>query len=466
VRIYQNNRDVEASANLLPVPIGISASEGLVDMVMDAPRQRLYIANSGLNRVEVFDLRTQRFMQPVRVGQLPRSMAMGNDGATLYVVNSGAESISIVDLEKGLTVGRVKFPPLPFNAAFATVTPSVIAPSRRGPQVVMSDGSLWKIVDDTAVPRTLNPAVFGTARTIAGPVRTMASTPAGEFVLLLAGNGTAYLYSSELDDYVVGRQVIAAPIQGYFGPIAAGPAGRYYLVNGTVLNEALTPMNSADPVAASRRISAVAPMGQNNYVRFSQPVRANINALPTDPGLFEMLEATTNRVMASTGALEGPISVAVGNARVNIDGRTMAVDPSGAFAYALTSTGLSIISLASGPPRTRPSISRDGVVSAASYLPSMAPGSLISIFGQNLAASATASSTPLPILMGGSCVTLNNQPIPLFMTSPGQINAQIPPNVAAGRYPLIVRSIAKSSSIRRTASTASGAFLRSASSKK
>ncbi|MEK7404326.1 MAG: hypothetical protein AAB225_04390, partial [Acidobacteriota bacterium] len=57
LRVYQNNRDAEARADLIPVEIGISDQEGLVDMVTDVSRQRLYIANSGKNRVEVFDMR-------------------------------------------------------------------------------------------------------------------------------------------------------------------------------------------------------------------------------------------------------------------------------------------------------------------------------------------------------------------------------------------------------------------------
>jgi uncharacterized protein (TIGR03437 family) len=35
---------------------------------------------------------------------------------------------------------------------------------------------------------------------------------------------------------------------------------------------------------------------------------------------------------------------------------------------------------------------------------------------------------------------LNNAPIPLLATSGTQINAQLPPTLAAGRYPLVVRS--------------------------
>jgi uncharacterized protein (TIGR03437 family) len=71
----------------------------------------------------------------------------------------------------------------------------------------------------------------------------------------------------------------------------------------------------------------------------------------------------------------------------------------------------------------------------------LAPGSLISIFGQNLASSATSSGTPLPTILGGSCVTLDNTPLPLLMTSPAQINAQLPPKTTAAKHTVVVHSI-------------------------
>jgi uncharacterized protein (TIGR03437 family) len=44
-------------------------------------------------------------------------------------------------------------------------------------------------------------------------------------------------------------------------------------------------------------------------------------------------------------------------------------------------------------------------------------------------------------LLGGVCVTLNNVAIPLLATSATQINAQAPPTLAAGTYPLVIRSV-------------------------
>jgi uncharacterized protein (TIGR03437 family) len=65
---------------------------------------------------------------------------------------------------------------------------------------------------------------------------------------------------------------------------------------------------------------------------------------------------------------------------------------------------------------------------------------LLSIFGKNFGVES-APGTPLPTIAGGTCVTLNNQAIPLLYVTSTQINAQIPTTLAAGRYPLVVHSI-------------------------
>jgi len=82
----------------------------------------------------------------------------------------------------------------------------------------------------------------------------------------------------------------------------------------------------------------------------------------------------------------------------------------------------------------------NGVVNLGSLQPNIAQGGMISIFGRNLARSESASSS-LPTVLGGACVTLGNRPLPLSLTSSGQINAQIPPDLAVGRYQLTVRNL-------------------------
>jgi uncharacterized protein (TIGR03437 family) len=151
---------------------------------------------------------------------------------------------------------------------------------------------------------------------------------------------------------------------------------------------------------------------------------------------------TTERTTASANALEGPLTAATGTVRVNTSGRIMALDPSGATAYVLTASGLSIIPIVTATTQAAPQLAGSPVVNAANFTAPVAPVGLISIFGKNLAATATASATPLPTILGGTCVTLNNAPIPLLATTAGQINAQVPPTLAAGSYPIVIRSIA------------------------
>ncbi len=451
VRVYQNNRDAEASAGLVPVPVNISQNEGLVDIALDPTRQKLYLSNSGLNRIEVFDTRSKQFQSPIKVGQLPRAVALSPDGNFLYVANSGAEYISVVDLDQGVETDRLRMPPIPFNTGVGIVTPSVIAASQRGLQVVMSNGTLWKAVGSELVPRPASTLLGAT--TIPAP-RTMVSTPQGEFVLLLDGQGFASLYDASVDDFVQRRQVITPPFQSYFGPVGAGPRGQYYLVNGFVLNQSLSPISNAGtvtipgqrgapPTTLTRPIAAVAAAGATNFVRFAQPVRLNANTNVSDPPVVELVDVNSGLATRSATALEGPVSTAVGNTRVNVNGRALAYDATANTAYVLTTSGLSVVSLDPPSPADRPAANPNGTVNLASYTPAMAPGALVSIFGRNLAAPEAADSTPLPTLMGGVCVTINNRPMPLLMTSPQQINAQIPPEVAAGRYQMVIRSIDK-----------------------
>ncbi|MBK5291297.1 MAG: hypothetical protein JJE04_06445 [Acidobacteriia bacterium] len=456
--VYQNNRNAEATGDIMPVDVGLSQNEGLTDLVLDSLRQRLYIANSGMNRVEVFDTRTRKFGTPIKVGQLPRSMAMSPDGQTLYVANTGGESISIVDLQSREVVGRVRFPALPFNNNAAIIRPLEITSTQRGPLVLMSNNTLWRVIGNEATPRRFNANVLPIAnntQTLPAPT-TMASSPNGEFALVLAGNGSAYLYDAAVDDFIQARQVVTAPISGYYGPIAVGPRGQYFLVNGLVLNQALTQVGNAGtvpgtgavrpgqpPVTTPRPISSVSAVGATTFVRFAQPAIANAAAAAalTEAASVELVNATTGATMRTVPSLERPLSTPTGNQRANVPGRTMAVDPTGSIAYAITASGLSIVNLDAPPPIARPVINPNGTVNIASYQPQMAQGSLVSIFGRAMGGSSVAASTPLPTVMGGTCVTLDNNPLPLLMTSAEQINAQIPPNVAPGRYPLIIRNL-------------------------
>jgi uncharacterized protein (TIGR03437 family) len=78
-----------------------------------------------------------------------------------------------------------------------------------------------------------------------------------------------------------------------------------------------------------------------------------------------------------------------------------------------------------------PTLTSGGVVHAASDAAGIpiAPGSLITIYGSNLANGTELSSVlPLPQQQSGTQVLLGNLPVPILYTSNGQVNVQVPFN--------------------------------------
>jgi hypothetical protein len=90
---------------------------------------------------------------------------------------------------------------------------------------------------------------------------------------------------------------------------------------------------------------------------------------------------------------------------------------------------------------TAPFVADGGVVNAAGDTPlkSVAPGSIASIYGANLAPSIAAGpGSPLPLALNGVVVTSSGMPLPLLFVSPGQINVQVPSGSVPGDQTLIV----------------------------
>jgi uncharacterized protein (TIGR03437 family) len=80
-----------------------------------------------------------------------------------------------------------------------------------------------------------------------------------------------------------------------------------------------------------------------------------------------------------------------------------------------------------------------GVANSASFNASIAPGSLISIFGDGLAqGTAYAGSIPLPISLADTSVTINGVRAPVLYVSPDQINAQVPLTSKAGTATIVI----------------------------
>ncbi len=97
---------------------------------------------------------------------------------------------------------------------------------------------------------------------------------------------------------------------------------------------------------------------------------------------------------------------------------------------------LGIVVLASLAHAQAPVVEPGGVVNNGSYAAQgVAPGSIIAIFGSNLASAVAVSDTiPLSTNLGSvTSVTFNNVPAPLYFVGPIQMDAQLPyESLAAG----------------------------------
>ena len=88
---------------------------------------------------------------------------------------------------------------------------------------------------------------------------------------------------------------------------------------------------------------------------------------------------------------------------------------------------------------TAPLILPLGVTNATGKQLSVAPGSIISIYGENLSSNTLhAAVAPLPTRLGTTSVTVNGVAAPLGYVSPTQINAQVPYEVTSGEAVIVV----------------------------
>jgi uncharacterized protein (TIGR03437 family) len=95
-------------------------------------------------------------------------------------------------------------------------------------------------------------------------------------------------------------------------------------------------------------------------------------------------------------------------------------------------------------PNAAPVLTPDGTLNAFAPVlgAAVAPGTIVQIYGSNLAGQpSSASAIPLPTKMNSTAVLIGGQLAPLYYVSSGQINAQVPFELAAGKqYQVIVNA--------------------------
>jgi YVTN family beta-propeller protein len=461
IRVYMNYRQADQRGVIYPIPTTPNPSaaspltgttggnEGLWDIVLDKTRNLVYISNSGYNRIEVFDTVNRVFKNPIPVGQLPHLMALTSDSNTLYVANTGGESISIVDLTQMAVVGSVAFPAIPRQGGGTTSVvsnPRALAYGLSGLQFLLAAGtgtaSQWYVSGTNAVIRAPDTVTLnGTVNTLPGPYQMMMGSADGSTILTIDGTGSGYVYNALTDAYLAKvTGVITTPITGFYTPLGVAPDGSYFTIGRFVYNSSLTQLYD---VGTGRNTVATFPIDANSYVRLSTPVKAAITTTPPDDPrpLLDLVNFRSGAVKQLAVSAENPRFTLLGTTRLNVPPRQMVVD-SNNVAYLITISGLTVIALTpNGAPTPVVTTGARGIVNANDGSTTIRPGSFININGSNLASASAAQTVPTPTVLGGSCVTFNNVPLPLLKTSGNQIVAQIPSNVVSGTNVVVVHSL-------------------------
>jgi uncharacterized protein (TIGR03437 family) len=225
-----------------------------------------------------------------------------------------------------------------------------------------------------------------------------------------------------------------------------------------------TPCDLQRPTGTTVHVSAPAsaPLGEGSRADFtgwSGSGTASTDwsgTLGSDPVTINATFRTMNRIAASSAPANGA-SVMLEPASPDgfyDAGSTVAVSASALPGFKfrnwsgdLTGSSASGSVMMSSPRSVQavmdrvPYIAPAGVANAAGVTPvnAIAPGSVLSIFGASMAQSTVVGTdSPLTQTLGGVTVTVNGELLPLFFVSPTQINAQLPPDLAAGAQTLVI----------------------------
>lgn len=478
VLVNFNYRDVSDRGTIVPVN-GVA-----VDMKVDTARQRVYLANYTQDQIEVYSLASQTFLPPIRVGNRPLSMAMPNP-STLVVANWGSENLSVVDLDAMQEVQEIQMGPVPLTttplfpryiaaSSNAILFSAVPLPATLG-SLSGTGSSIWQLslLTGTAFPR-LDLGTGVTNSIGAHNVLTASGDGSGILIADATTTNTPNLrfYDPIADTFPILRGSGTNGVTAFRGAVSAAPDGSSFIVDTFVFNSALGSVGSVAPATGT------GPAAQNTTVTFGSAVGNGSvfrvqNLATTTPGNNQTIPTTAAQVLqrfsastlqqnlqmnlpeqvmditpSSIGLTTGtprqwpPRSVAM---ELGVTGQTQLL-PRGVIldssnsVYLLSLSGFSIMSLGSAGGQQVPSFTARGVVNTASRKQQLAPGSLVSILGTNLAATETASGNPLPQTLGGVCVTANEVTLPLISTSPTEIDAQLPTEFGTGRVTLTVRS--------------------------
>ncbi len=403
VRVLINSRQPEQRGTLVDVP------GKLVDLLPDPTRSRFYILRQDTNKVLVFNGANNTQIGALRTCTKPMGMAVTFDQRYLLVGCDSSHYMNVFDLETLQATQPVRMFSGDYVQSVASSSNAILAVTRASSG---GDPNIHRIDLGTRSSQRLPSLGVYQNKVLLNSVLTASTN--GSSILMSSADGSVMLYDANVDSFTVSRKDFTA-----LGGSFAASNFNLYVVGNHLLDSSLVPMTQFE--AGSGSASGFAFVDQFAF-RTTAPAGAGTSQ-STSPGVIQRVDLTnfTNSLSLATSMVEAPLLGGTGSAFT----RTLAPLYDRSAIVNLTVSGFTVLPWQYDASVAVPHINK--VVNAADLANGVAPGGLITLFGNQLSpVNLATSEMPLPTALADSCLTVNGFPVPILFVSPNQINAQMP----------------------------------------
>src|ERR1035438_5017343 len=424
IRLLINNRNPDQRGTFVNIP------GYLTDLLADPVRNRFYIVAQDTDQVLVFESTSYSQIAALKTSATPTQIAFTFDRKYLVIGHDNAQQAWVYDLDSLQRQTPIQFPPGHYPRSIAESGNAMLALVRN-----VNSGAPGKIdrIDFTA-RHGIELPTLGIYTNSVNPGGVLAPAPNGGAILSVMPDGNVLLYDANADTFTVSRKDFTTLSGAY-----AASSYDSYVVGSTLLNASLVPAGVLE--TASGAPSGFAFIDQSGF-------RTTASS-PAAPGVIERFDATQSSATGKpTRLVEAPLlpTAASTSGGTGSAGGVFPTDSgSGTGAgmsflrslaplydrsavISLTVSGFTVLpwnyDAAVAPPKIT------SVVNAADGKLPVAPGGLISVYGQQMApVNIATNEIPLPTALGESCLTVNGVAVPVLFVSSQQINGQLPFNV-------------------------------------
>jgi uncharacterized protein (TIGR03437 family) len=396
VRLLVNNRNPNQRGTIVDTP-GV-----LTDILADPKRNHFYVIRQDLNQVLVFDSTTYQQVAILRTATTPTQMAITSDQQYLIVGHDDSQYAYVYDLDSLQPQTPITFPGGHYPRQIAVSGKAILSLVRD----VTGDapGAIDRI-DFTQRVATELPTL-GIYINNVNPSGVLAAAPNGGSILVAMPDGNVMLYDANADTFTVSRHDFTTLQGGY----AASSYNTYvvgqYLLNASLVTQATLETSSGQPSGFA-------------FVD-STGIRTTVAAV-NSPGVIQRVDPSQSLGIKPTSTVEAPI----GATTVLPLLRTLAPLYDRSAVISLSISGIMVLPWNYDAAVAPPKIS--SIVNAADGTQPVAPGGLISVYGQQMSpVNMATSQIPLPTALGESCLTVNGTAVPMLFVSGTQINGQLP----------------------------------------